>query len=44
MLTLWLPRQRAWLRVRGGELRVVSEGRRKLDPATLIDDDRDALD
>ena len=44
MLTLWLPRQRAWLRFRNGELRVVSEGRRKLDPATLIDDDRDALD
>jgi len=35
-LTLWLPRQRAWFRFKGGELRVVSQGRGRVDASTLV--------
>ena len=35
VITLWLPRQRAWLRFRDSELRMVSEGRERVDISAL---------
>ncbi len=35
-LTLWIPRRRAWFRLRAGELRVVSHGHSGIDAATLV--------
>ena len=39
VITLWLPRQRAWDRFRGNEARMVSQGRGQLDPPALPDND-----
>ncbi len=35
-LTLWIPRRRAWFRLRAGELRMVSQGRSGIDASTLV--------
>lgn len=35
-LTLWIPRRRAWFRLRAGELRMVSQGRSGIDVSTLV--------
>ncbi len=35
-LTLWIPRRRAWFRLRAGELRVVSQGRSGIDASTFV--------
>jgi cytochrome c biogenesis protein ResB len=39
-ITLWIPRQRAWLRFKRGEMRMVSQGRGRLDASTLGDEQR----
>ena len=35
LFTLWFPRRRAWLRFKGNELQVVSQGRERVDISTL---------
>ncbi len=39
VITLWFPRRRAWLRFRGKELRVVTQGRERLDVSSLGGDE-----
>jgi len=38
MLTLWIPRRRGWFRFRAGEMRIVSQGRARIEAADVIDE------
>lgn len=37
-LTLWIPRRRGWFRFRAGEMRLVSQGRTRIEAADVIDE------
>ena len=37
-LTLWVPRRRGWFRFKAGEMRIVSQGRARIEAADVIDE------